>query len=80
MPATCFDPLCFIFREEPDNSLMYKTRNSDKIMLTMYDITLCLEIYNGNRNVNNITCAELDFRTVVCDYNCYGFIYCCPRN
>jgi len=33
MRAACFDPLC-----EPNHSLTYKTRNSDKIRLTKCDI------------------------------------------
>ena len=63
MPAACFDPLCLIFREEPNHSLTYKTRNSDKIRLKNY-IMMPL---NYNRNVNCIPCEGLDFTTAEWD-------------
>ena len=31
MPATCFDPLWTIFREEPHQPIMYKTRIKIKL-------------------------------------------------
>ena len=51
MPAICFDPSWIIFREEPQQSIMYKT--SIKINLTIYNESWYLEIHIRNGNAKN---------------------------